>query len=182
MPAAGTHVKSDQRREAVLDAAIACFARRGLYGTTTQEIADRAGISQPYVARLFPGKEALFVEAVRRVSRLLSEALRAHATRIGSPDTGRDGALRATRAAWAGIIGDRDVLRFLLQANCAATEPSVGAAVRACYASQVALVGELLGGDEQVVRHWFADGMLDTVVAALDLQETDEPWARVLRG
>ncbi len=35
-------------------AAIDCFAQKGFYGTTTHEIADWVGISQPYLYRLYP--------------------------------------------------------------------------------------------------------------------------------
>jgi len=45
MPAAGTSTKSDERRRAVVAAAIDCFAQRGFYGTTTHEIAEWVGIS-----------------------------------------------------------------------------------------------------------------------------------------
>jgi AcrR family transcriptional regulator len=58
---------ADQRREAVLDAATTAFAAKGLYGTTTEEIARRAGISQPYVFRLFGSKMNLFIAVLTRV-------------------------------------------------------------------------------------------------------------------
>ena len=43
----------------------AAFARGGLHGTSTEEIAEAAGISQPYLFRLFGTKKRLFV-ATRR--------------------------------------------------------------------------------------------------------------------
>jgi len=46
----------EERREEILDAAIAEFAERGLHGASTEEIARLAGISQPYVFRLFGTK------------------------------------------------------------------------------------------------------------------------------
>jgi AcrR family transcriptional regulator len=45
-----------ERREAVLDAAMAEFAAHGYEGSSTEEIARRAGIAQPYVFRLFGTK------------------------------------------------------------------------------------------------------------------------------
>src|SRR5919201_6032349 len=58
-----------ERREAVLDAALIEFAERGLEGASTEEIAKRAGISQPYVFRLFGTKKELFKATVARCLR-----------------------------------------------------------------------------------------------------------------
>src|SRR6266436_3605970 len=55
-----------ERREAVLAAAVTEFAARGLAGTSTEDVARRAGISQPYLFRLFPTKKALFLALVER--------------------------------------------------------------------------------------------------------------------
>ena len=174
MPAAGTTTKSDERRQLVVEAAVACFARKGFYGTSTHEIAERAGISQPYVYRLFADKPTLFAQAVAYVGDLLTGALTAHADQGPSP--------AALQAAYGALIEDRDVLRFLMQANCAVDEPLIRDAVRDCYAKQVALVHEILDGDEEAVRRWFAAGMLDNVVAVLGLADVGEPWARTLSG
>ncbi|GAA2887741.1 hypothetical protein Acy02nite_82240 [Actinoplanes cyaneus] len=169
MPAAGTTVKSDQRRQGVVDAAVRCFARKGFYGTTTHEIAERAGISQPYLYRLFANKQTIFVAAVEHVGGLLTEAL-------STADT----TAKALQDAYGTIIEDGDILRFLMQANCATDEPLIRDAVRACYARQVAVVDKLLDGDDEAVRRWFAVGMLANVTTVLDLAEIDEPWAKTL--
>ncbi|MFD7628400.1 TetR/AcrR family transcriptional regulator [Streptomyces sp. NPDC059851] len=55
---------AEERRETVLRTAIGAFAARGYFGTTTTEVAKAAGISQAYVYRLFPNKEALFAAVV----------------------------------------------------------------------------------------------------------------------
>ena len=55
-----------ERREMVLEAAVVEFAVRGLAGTSTEDVARRAGISQPYLFRLFPTKKALFLALVER--------------------------------------------------------------------------------------------------------------------
>ncbi|MFI9842957.1 TetR/AcrR family transcriptional regulator [Nonomuraea sp. NPDC051941] len=175
MPATGTSTKSDERRLAIMAAAIDRFAQKGFYGTTTHEIADRVGISQPYLYRLYPNKEALFAAAVDHVSVVMNETLVAHSSASG----GAEAALDAARGAYAALVSDRTILRFLMHANCAAGEPLVGQAVRRCYAKQVDTVRQLLG-DDDAVRHWFGAGMLDNVVAVLGLADIDEPWAQVL--
>ena len=58
-----------ERREAILDAALVEFSERGLHGTSTELIARRAGISQPYLFRLFGTKKELFKAAVARCFR-----------------------------------------------------------------------------------------------------------------
>src|ERR671937_1959205 len=60
---------AEERREAVLDAALEEFAERGLDGASTEAIAARAGISQPYVFRLFGTKKDLFKAVVSRCFR-----------------------------------------------------------------------------------------------------------------
>src|SRR4051812_43226492 len=59
-------MSAEDRREQILLAAIIEFAERGLEGTSTDAIARRAGISQPYLFRLYSTKKALFVAAVER--------------------------------------------------------------------------------------------------------------------
>src|ERR671925_341134 len=55
---------TDERRDEVLQAAVAEFALHGLHGTSTELIARRIGISQPYIFRLFPTKKDLFLAAI----------------------------------------------------------------------------------------------------------------------
>lgn len=51
----------------ILDAARACFAERGLAATTTREIAQKAGITQPLVHHYFGSKDALFDKVLEAV-------------------------------------------------------------------------------------------------------------------
>src|SRR5215471_9595136 len=68
--AVSTQRKSaDERREAVLQAALEEFAAHGLDGASTEAIAAAAGISQPYVFRLFGTKKELFKAVVARCFR-----------------------------------------------------------------------------------------------------------------
>src|SRR6266496_2288331 len=60
---------AEERREAVLDAGLVEFAEHGLHGASTERIAAQAGISQPYVFRLFGTKKELFVAVINRCFR-----------------------------------------------------------------------------------------------------------------
>src|SRR5438094_67049 len=68
-----------ERRELVLEAAVAEFAVHGLAGTSTEDVARRAGISQPYLFRLFPTKKALFLALVERCFRRVEDTFTAAA-------------------------------------------------------------------------------------------------------
>ncbi|WP_163582831.1 TetR/AcrR family transcriptional regulator [Gracilibacillus saliphilus] len=56
----------ESRKEEILEAGLEVFAKRGYYNTTTAHIAEKAGISQPYVFRFFKTKEELFIAALDR--------------------------------------------------------------------------------------------------------------------
>src|SRR2546426_10487244 len=55
---------AEERRAEVLQAAVAEFALHGLHGTSTEMIARRIGISQPYIFRRFPSKKEIFLAAI----------------------------------------------------------------------------------------------------------------------
>src|SRR5579862_5571846 len=55
-----------ERREQILEAAVTVFAERGYDGASTDVIARMAGISQPYLFRLFGTKRDLIVATIRR--------------------------------------------------------------------------------------------------------------------
>src|ERR1700744_3599683 len=52
---------ADERRADLLRAALPLFARHGFEGASTEAGARDAGISHPYLFRLFPTKKALFI-------------------------------------------------------------------------------------------------------------------------
>jgi AcrR family transcriptional regulator len=53
------------KRELILHAAIACFARDGFHKTTMSDIAEMAGVSDGLAYRYFAGKDEIIREAVR---------------------------------------------------------------------------------------------------------------------
>src|SRR5580692_7656453 len=64
MMAPATRMSAVERRADVLRAAVPVFAKGGFHGTSTEDVARAAGISQPYLFRLFPTKKALFLSLV----------------------------------------------------------------------------------------------------------------------
>lgn len=53
-----------ERRARILRAAVECFASRGFSGTTTREVATRAGITEALLYRHFESKEALYTAII----------------------------------------------------------------------------------------------------------------------
>ena len=66
-----------ERRELVLEAARREFAALGLGGATGEGLSYRAGISHPYLLRLFGSKRELFLEVLERLFDDLVAAARA---------------------------------------------------------------------------------------------------------
>lgn len=170
---------AEARRETLLRTAVGAFADRGYFGTTTTEVARRAGISQAYVYRLFPDKKALFVAVVEHCfDRVLTSLERGAASARGG---GPEAVLDAMGASYARLIGDRELLLLQLHAQAAAvSDPAVREAVRAGYARLVEYVRNASGAPESEVQRFFAVGMLCHLVVAMDTEEVDAAWADTL--
>src|SRR5438477_4706798 len=97
-----------ERKDDLLVAAMIEFAERGLEGTSTEDIARRAGISQPYLFRLFGTKKELFKATAARCLRETLEMFQ----RAAEGKRGEE-ALQAMGAAYRDefILGDRMRLR-----------------------------------------------------------------------
>jgi AcrR family transcriptional regulator len=74
------------RREEILQAAVKEFARSGLHGTSTEAIARRAGVSQPYLFRLYGTKKDLFLATCARCFELVLAAFQEAAEGLEGPE------------------------------------------------------------------------------------------------
>jgi AcrR family transcriptional regulator len=160
-----------ERRELVLEAAMTDFAVGGLAGTSTEDVARRAGISQPYLFRLFPTKKALFIELIGRCFQRVKDTFTAAADGL----TGEE-ALVAMGDAYELLLEDRTLLQLQMQCYAACHDPEVGDATRAGFKGLWELVERLTGLPFQTVVDFFAVGMLINVAAAMDLPAVDERW------
>jgi AcrR family transcriptional regulator len=167
---------AEERREAVLAAAQQAFARTGLHGTSTEDIAESAGISQPYLFRLFGTKKRLFLATLERCMEDTLELFRSAAG-------GRRGeeALDAMGRAYAEmVLDDRARLLTQMQGYAACDDPEVRETMRTGFGKLHLFVETVSGLPTDAVSQWFAKGMLLNVVAAMDLPDAREPWARRL--
>ena len=174
---ARTRLSAAERRDAVLEAAMAEFAIGGLHGTSTDAIAARAGISQPYLFKLFGTKKDLFVATIalgfRRTREAFAQAL---------ADVGEDDAFAAMGNAYVRLVADRTMLLGQIQAYAACEDPDVRAAVRREFGDLWKWVERVSGRSGDEVRQFFATGMLINVQAAMDLSAVDEAWAQSCLG
>jgi AcrR family transcriptional regulator len=179
MTSTATRHTAEERRETVLTAAATAFARGGLHGTSTEDIASAAGISQPYLFRLFGTKKALYVATVERCMAETLEIFRA-----ASHDLRGEAALRAMGDAYALlVISDRTRLLGQLQAYASCDDADVRETMRRGYGELFSFVEAIADLPKEAVAAWFAMGMLLNVITAMDLNTDPEPWAlRLLEG
>jgi AcrR family transcriptional regulator len=178
MSPTATRMTAEERREAILEAARDEFASTGYHGTSTETIAERAGISQPYLFRLFGTKKELFVASVRRCFRETLETF----MRAAEGKRGEE-ALKAMGESYMGLLTDRSRLMAQMQAYASCDDPELRAVVREGYGDLFSWIERVSGVPPAELSRFFAQGMLLNVVAAMDLLNSDEPWAkRLLEG
>jgi AcrR family transcriptional regulator len=169
---------AEERREAVLEAAMAEFAARGLDGGSTEAIAKAVGISQPYVFRLFGTKKELFMATVERCLRGTLEMFR-----TASAGLKGEAALEAIGNAYIQRLANPTYLHTQMQAYAASHDSDIREVVRRGYGDLVEYVERASGLPPERVAHFFAKGMLLNVIASMDLLEAEEGWAqRLIEG
>ncbi|MEI9894540.1 MAG: helix-turn-helix domain-containing protein [Chthoniobacter sp.] len=74
MPAQRHHTRlsSEERRLAIIRAALKVFSENGFHGTTTKALAQAAGVSEALIFRHFPSKEELYAAMQGECCRLKS--------------------------------------------------------------------------------------------------------------
>ena len=167
MTPARARMSASQRRELVLHAALIEFAARGLHGTSAQDIARQAGISQSYLFRLFPTKEALFLAVVRGCFQQMAEVFAAAAAGQAGED-----ALQAMGAAFAQLCQQRTLPLMQVHAYTACTDPEIRAATRTAAGDLTDCLERLTGLPPAQVHRWLGTGLL--IAAATDLHPADK--------
>ena len=152
-----------ERREQILHVALTAFAANGYIGTTTDQVARAAGVSQPYVVRLFGGKQQLFSEVYARASHRVVEVLAA-------VEPGPE-AKHEMGEAYVSLLADRDLLLLLLHGFAAGSEPEIGRLARHTLSEAFRLYRERTGEDEDSARIFVAHGMLINVLLAVGAPE-----------
>jgi AcrR family transcriptional regulator len=164
-----------ERREEILEAAVAEFAVHGLYGTSTEAIAHRAGVSQPYLFRLFGTKKDLFIAAVHRgfdrVQRVFEEA--ASAAKGSAPEA----VLGAMGASYVRLLSQRDELLLQLHSYAACADPEVQSVVHERWEGLNRFAQETSGAADEAIQQFFANGLYLTVSAVMGVERD---WAELV--
>jgi AcrR family transcriptional regulator len=175
---AATRQTAELRREAVLEAAAAEFSRKGLHGASTDAIAKAAGISQPYLFRLFGTKKELYFATTRLKLEEVYQAFE----QASRGKTGEE-ALHAIGEAYRVLIDDRERLQLMLQCFAAAEDAEIREHLRRVWRDLVELVERVSGAPAEEVSTFFARGMLLNVLGAMRLYEEPTPWGdRLIDG
>ena len=169
-----TRQTADERRTAVLAAAITEFARSGYAGTSTDAIATRAGISQPYLFRLFGTKKDLFIATYD----LVEERIIRELTAAGQGLEGED-ALHAMGEAYLELMQDPDLLQVQMHGFAAATgDADIARSCRHTFEVLWHMVDERTDLPDDVIRQFFSTGMMISVMSAIDLLSIPDHWAQ----
>ena len=156
-------MKAADRRELILQAATAVFGAKTYVGTTTDEVARAAGVSQPYVVRLFGTKEKLFVEVIERAyARLLAEFRAA----LPGPVEGR---VERMGTAYTELLAERGMLPVIAGSTTLGGEPVIGRVARHGFSEIWSFAREEAGLSEEETRRFMATGMLINAIVGLRL-------------
>jgi AcrR family transcriptional regulator len=162
-------IPAAQRREQILDAAAQVFGERGYAGATTDQVAQAAGISQPYVVRMFGSKEKLFAEVVdragRRLETLFREAL------VTASERGLTGKARKEflGEAYLDLIEAGGILLPLMQAFVLGHDPVLGPRVRDMFLRIYAALRDDAGLGVEGAKDFLAGGMLINTLLGMQM-------------
>jgi AcrR family transcriptional regulator len=152
-----TRLTAAERTEQIVCAAVTAFSSTGYAGTSTDDVARAAGVSQPYVIRLFGSKQRLFVTAVDYAARQIEAAFR---------DSGATN-LEGLGDAYDTLLARYEVLGVLLHGFAASSDPEIGAQVRDCFGRLYTLVRELTGAEPREAADFIGVGMFLTIMGAM---------------
>jgi AcrR family transcriptional regulator len=118
--------RSAETRARLLDATIDCLVELGYSGTTTTEVAERAGVSRGAQLHHFPTKEELVLAAVEHLFQRRNAEFRAAFARLPA---GTDRAAAALDLLWR-IVGADTFYAWLELAVAGRTDATLGRRVR----------------------------------------------------
>ena len=134
--------RSAERRQEAVGTIAATFAELGYRRTTTAVLAERCGLTEVALYRLWPDKQAMFVAAIRHVGdnteRIWDAVARAAAT------TGKRSAAERLLQHEAQHLGEFGFHRILFAGYSETDDPAIRDALRAVYERLLARIAELV--------------------------------------
>lgn len=167
-----TRMKGSERREDILEAATRAFAEGGYAGTSTDAVARQAGVSQPYVVRMFGTKLELFItvfeRACERVRQTFEEIIEDDFDPESEADRERLG------GAYAELLHDQNLLRVMMHGFSDGAVAEIGAAARERM-GEIFTTLKRTGWPDEAVRDFIAQGMLLNVLLSIrSLDDRDD--------
>lgn len=155
------------RKQQIIEAAASLFADKGYYKTTTSDVAEAVGVTQPYVFHFFKSKEALYLAVLKHASERI---YRAFATTDAPPEVLHESMGRAFTLL---LHSHRDEILLVMSAF-AMPEPAVRSYVRQEFDQIYDQIKERferagLPDADQRVRNFIAQGMLCALAETLEL-------------
>jgi AcrR family transcriptional regulator len=171
-------MKSEDRRELVLAAAMGVFGDYGYVGTTTDQIAKAAGVSQPYVVRMFGTKEKLFLEVLH----LALETLLTEFRRVAAEQDSDVPVHRRLGLAYFTMLRQHGLLLSLMHSFVLGSDPAIGPAARNGFLELYTFLRDEAGFSPQEAHEFLADGMLANTMISLRMGDVadDDPRVREL--
>ncbi|MHB1172951.1 MAG: TetR/AcrR family transcriptional regulator [Lacisediminihabitans sp.] len=165
----GTRMRAEDRRELILEAATRVFGDYGYAGTTTDQVAKAAGVSQPYVIRMFGTKEKLFLDVLHRALDCLMMAFCTALDEESELPTARRMGL-----AYVNLIGNRGLLLSLMHGFVLGRDPAIGPVARMGFMTVYRFLRTEAGFSADDVHQFLAGGMLVNTVVGLRLADDFE--------
>ena len=165
-------MSAEARREEVVGIAFRHFAEGGFDGTSTEAIASEAGVSQPYLFRLFKTKRGLYEACVdqcfERVEGVFAGAV--------AGETPEERFAAMGQAYGEQLLPDRHALLFQMRAYAVA-DPDIRAYVSGKFGHLRQTLADLAGVAPEDTWSFFGEGMLLNVVTMLefDWKHPDAP-------
>src|SRR6516225_5402068 len=145
----------DERRKAIVLAAVPLFARKGFAGTTTRELAEAADISEALLFRHFPSKRHLYGEILRlgcegdpALVRMIHYMVRYFVLAGEAERTERDSRLRLVLHSF---LEDGEYARELFDTIFTRVQPLFAASIEAAAAAGDLVFGPIASAN----RFWF---------------------------
>ena len=161
-------MKSEDRRELILQAATGVFGEYGYYGATTDQIAKAAGVSQPYVVRMFGTKERLFIEVIDRALLFILKSFRAVLAESAEDLQPRLG------SAYVELLRQRGLLLSLMHSFVLGSDPVIGPRARQGFLEVYAFLRHEAGFSPGDANSFLEGGMLLNTLVGLRMSDEFE--------
>lgn len=164
-----TRMSAEDRRELIVEAATRAFARGGYAGTSTDAIAREAGVSQPYVVRMFGTKLELFLEVFERAVGRVRDAFAA-VLDDGPFDPDSEDDKARMGLAYHDLLQSQPFLQVMMHGFSAGGVDEIAAAARRWMGEVFATI-KRTGWDDEQARDFIAHGMLINVMLSMRAPE-----------